>query len=422
MAVSVALVVLCAGIARAEDVIWTTWSVEDGGNGHEYAVLMTRDYWTNQKTKAEALGGYLASITSAEEQAHVHGLVQAAGGGGYYAYYCIGLFQDPTGAEPGQGWGWVSGEPLGYTNWGAGEPNDQFGSEDYGYITTSSGGWNDGKDGGATSNRGAVVEREVPPSDTTAPEVALDAPDPAELAWSSAPASVTISGSVVDADGRVASAALTIADEYGDAHDAVDLMALLGADGAFTTAVELSAVVDAADTDGRLYTVTLNAADAAGNVAEPVSLAVRVLPDGVPPKVELSSAEPASLPWERPNELKSVAISGTATDEGSGLASVMLSVSDEYGEFDGRRDITLDLDEEGSFSISLSLSSVIAGGDTDGRQYLIEVVATDLAGNLSAPASVTVRAARPNMNKPDKPGKPENPGNGHRPDPPPGRR
>jgi len=147
-----------------------------------------------------------------------------------------------------------------------------------------------------------------------------------------------------------------------------------------------------------------------------------VLPDGVPPKVELSSAEPASLPWERPNELKSVAISGTATDEGSGLASVMLSVSDEYGEFDGRRDITLDLDEEGSFSISLSLSSVIAGGDTDGRQYLIEVVATDLAGNLSAPASVTVRAARPNMNKPDKPGKPENPGNGHRPDPPPGRR
>jgi hypothetical protein len=68
------------------------------------------------------------------------------------------------------------------------------------------------------------------------------------------------------------------------------------------------------------------------------------------------------------------------------------------------------------------LSSEIAGGDTDGRQYVISVVATDLAGNTSAPASVTVEAARPNANKPDKPGRPEDPGNGHRPTPPPGRR
>ena len=419
VAASVVLVMACMGIVQAEEIAWQTWE----GNGHEYAVLRTRDTWTNQKTIAESHNGYLVSITSAEEQEFVHELVLNAGPiGYYYAYYCIGLFQDPAGAEPGGGWAWVSGEQLEWTNWGEHEPNDQFGDEDYGYITTDSGGWNDGKNGsGSLSNRGAVIEREPVPSDTTAPAIALNA-DPLELAWSSAPAAVAVSGSVVDADSGVASAVLTIADEYGDEYAPVDLMALLDAEGAFTTTLQLSATVAAGDTDGRLYTIALNAADTVGNAAEPVSVEVRVLPDGVAPTVGLNSVDPYALPWNSPKELKSVTISGSATDAESGIASVILTVSDEYGEFDSQRDITLDLDAEGNFSVTLMLSSEIAGGDTDGRQYAIEVIATDLAGNISAPASVTVEAARPNANKPDKPGRPEEPGNGHRPTPPPGRR
>lgn len=34
-------------------------------------------------------------------------------------------FQDPAGAEPADGWQWVTGEAFDFTAWAFGEPNDQ---------------------------------------------------------------------------------------------------------------------------------------------------------------------------------------------------------------------------------------------------------------------------------------------------------
>ena len=55
--------------------------------------------------------------------------------------YWIGLRQDVNGAEPDEGWGWVTGESLDFTNWNDPEPNN-VGNEDCGELTAN-GPWND---------------------------------------------------------------------------------------------------------------------------------------------------------------------------------------------------------------------------------------------------------------------------------------
>ncbi|MFM7568580.1 MAG: hypothetical protein ACKO8O_07765, partial [Betaproteobacteria bacterium] len=52
---------------RAESSV-VQWRVEDGGNGHYYDIIVTPvQSWLTSKAQAEAMGGYLASITSAGE-------------------------------------------------------------------------------------------------------------------------------------------------------------------------------------------------------------------------------------------------------------------------------------------------------------------------------------------------------------------
>ena len=53
----------------------------------------------------------------------------------------IGLVQDPKGREPGGGWQWVTGEPLGYTHWWEGQPNENTRGSDVGrfYAAVRSG-------------------------------------------------------------------------------------------------------------------------------------------------------------------------------------------------------------------------------------------------------------------------------------------
>jgi hypothetical protein len=78
--------------------------------------------------------------------------------------------------------------------------------------------------------------------------------------------------------------------------------------------------------------------------------------------------------------LVDVSINGSATDSGSGVASTVVTVSDEYGIYN---------------MTGLSLGDVIKleasreGADGDGRQYTITAVTTDNAGNQST-ATTTV--------------------------------
>ena len=96
----------------------------------------------------------------------------------------------------------------------------------------------------------------------------------------------------------------------------------------------------------------------------------------------------------------SVKIEGTVTDSGSGIASVLLTVSDEY-----------DLDEpvvpllipgsgltctagakSCSLSVTLQLTASRKGGDKDGRKYTITALAKDVMGNEKLGPTLSVTA------------------------------
>ncbi|MCD7733285.1 MAG: hypothetical protein LUH56_07600 [Oscillospiraceae bacterium] len=116
-------------VARAEPVTY---------NGHTYQILYAADLtWDEMEAYCEALGGYLACITTAEEDAFLFDYVSTYNSG----YSTMFGFSDA--AEEGT-WVWVSGEETNYTNWGLSEPNGGE-SENYaGYYTNyPDGEWND---------------------------------------------------------------------------------------------------------------------------------------------------------------------------------------------------------------------------------------------------------------------------------------
>jgi len=100
-------------------------------NGHRYAMtpLMT---WQDAEAVAVLEGGHLATIRTAAEQQWL-----AQNVGPSTSRY-IGM----TDAQVEGQWGWVSGDPVSYTSWLVGEPNNYAGAEDYGSMT-STGDWND---------------------------------------------------------------------------------------------------------------------------------------------------------------------------------------------------------------------------------------------------------------------------------------
>jgi hypothetical protein len=115
--------------------------VEITWNGHRYKRIDEGKTWAEAKVYCEKLGGHLATITSAEEQATVYNLVAK----GNKNLYWIG------GQYTAGDWAWVTGEQWEYTNWAPEEPNNLGGSESYvqiyrinvAGITNSVGKWND---------------------------------------------------------------------------------------------------------------------------------------------------------------------------------------------------------------------------------------------------------------------------------------
>ncbi len=99
--------------------------------GHEYMLVEQRMTWHNAKAYAESLGGYLACVSSEEENSFLFSTAPS---------HCwIGATDEVVEGD----WHWIDGSPWSYTNWGVGEPNNS-GNEDYAAITYSCGGcWND---------------------------------------------------------------------------------------------------------------------------------------------------------------------------------------------------------------------------------------------------------------------------------------
>jgi hypothetical protein len=144
------------------------WSPLVGGNCHSYNAYQvpTGITWTDADIQADALGGELVAIDSAEENAFAYSLV--GGNGAFWSLTqtgdgegpWIGGVQAPN-APTTSGWGWVTGEAFGYTNWAFGEPNDFAGRDEnrlhfFGSRIPRNNTWNDFP---ATSlTRGYIVE------------------------------------------------------------------------------------------------------------------------------------------------------------------------------------------------------------------------------------------------------------------------
>jgi hypothetical protein len=115
-------------------------------NGHHYEVVQSTVTWDQARIAAESVShlgvqGHLVTLEDSAEDTFVYfNLIGGALGNAW-----LGLYQDMNDSsysEPAGGWKWVTGEPLTYSNWYPGEPNNGGNTEHYaGYWPADQ--WND---------------------------------------------------------------------------------------------------------------------------------------------------------------------------------------------------------------------------------------------------------------------------------------
>src|SRR5205085_1884189 len=106
--------------------------------GHNYYVTRSTMTAYAAEALAQSMGGHLVTITSAAENQFIINLILAETGANTAAWIGLNDF-DEEGV-----YRWLSGEPLSYLNWLAGNPSNSNGLEDFGEINaTTVGTWND---------------------------------------------------------------------------------------------------------------------------------------------------------------------------------------------------------------------------------------------------------------------------------------
>lgn len=185
---------------------------------------------------------------------------------------------------------------------------------------------------------------------------------------------IPLSGQVVDTVAPVITLLgqeeLTV--EAGSVYVDAGATALDNYDGNLTTAIVTDNPVNS--TVVGTYLVTYDVADASGNRTQ-LLRTVHVV-DTIAPEVSLSVDR--SLLWPPNHKLVDILVNGSAQDGGSGLLSVVLSVTDEYGKYN----LTLP-----AFGSTVALEAWRDGQDKDGRVYTLTAVATDRAGNVTTRSS-----------------------------------
>ena len=114
------------------------WPISAGGNGHFYLLTHKALNWDEAEAEAVSFGGHLASVNSQAEQDFL--VNNFLSGANQNRTLWIGLTDQATEGV----FVWTSGEPLTFTDWSAGEPNNAGGAfeEDYGAMN-----WHFGHDG-----------------------------------------------------------------------------------------------------------------------------------------------------------------------------------------------------------------------------------------------------------------------------------
>ncbi len=119
-----ALAACISSVALAQEPALQVDWIQSPINGHWYGVDYTPRTWTESEALAVSLGGHLATIRSQAEQDWIEQTVSP------YWPPISALHIGLNDAASEGTFAWSSGEPVNYTNWGPGEPND-LGGEDY---------------------------------------------------------------------------------------------------------------------------------------------------------------------------------------------------------------------------------------------------------------------------------------------------
>jgi hypothetical protein len=150
------LVSLCAvSDVNAAVTVWAG-PIKNPANGHTY-YLLSNATWNDSEAKAISLGGHLATINDAAENQWVYDtfdpLLPGCGDTLWIGFNDAGQEGNFV---------WASGQPVTYTNWEAGQPDNAHGGEDFAHIWTQydlpqlpadQGEWNDAADIGSGVGR-----------------------------------------------------------------------------------------------------------------------------------------------------------------------------------------------------------------------------------------------------------------------------
>lgn len=121
----------------------------------------------------------------------------------------------------------------------------------------------------------------------------------------------------------------------------------------------------------------------------PTELVVEGQEEDVTPPAITVSATPATL-WPPNGSMVSVTISGTITDDESGVnaSTAAFEVKDEYGLIQPSGQITTLDATTGSYTFRIQLQASRNNNDGNGRQYIIIVSAQDNEGNQGSNSTV----------------------------------
>ncbi len=147
--------------------------VTNPSNNFQYYLLAVNT-WTNSEAEAISMGGNLATITDASENAWILNTFSPFVDSGLWIGFYDPDIGDTAGAQHAADFIWASGAPITYTNWAPGEPNDGaggFGGEYYTAMYPSlygtngpAGTWNDENNTGSGTIDFGVVEVVPEPS------------------------------------------------------------------------------------------------------------------------------------------------------------------------------------------------------------------------------------------------------------------
>jgi hypothetical protein len=143
------------------------------GNYHYYQLQTSQVTWAQafalSRIVLSGVTGHLATITSEQENSFVASLL---GPDCYHA--SLGGTDDGSEGT----WRWITGEPFVYSNWFAGEPNNQFGGENWmtmsgPVLANQLGTWSDGHGENIYSIGHYVIEWDEPANGWPQPVLAL---------------------------------------------------------------------------------------------------------------------------------------------------------------------------------------------------------------------------------------------------------